>query len=158
MDLETGEYGSRDDETGELIPFECDSETGEFENSFSRSSHRTPFRIYENKGKYSTSPPPRSTQNMSQLLIFLLPTLFVYSGISVIAIAVLEVSIHIWAHKKNKNLANEGVYYKSPLHVLCSEFCAKCRDEKYMMKIGKLQDERTHRLKCHYEYVKRIVT
>lgn len=167
MDLETGEVGcSRDCETGEWVPYEdFDNETGEYESGdFSNSSYptsRTTFKIpnsYMNKTKHSLSRSQRqTTRDMSPALLFLLPTLFVYPGITSIIVAFLEVIIHTWAHRINKKLTNKNVYYKSPMHIIASEFCAKCRDIKSMDKIEKLQDKRTLRFKCN-EYVKRIVT
>lgn len=158
MDEETGELAGRDCETGEWLPYipECDSETGESENS-ATMPQRTKFRINNYHGNRHCCQKPL-TRDMSPALLFLLPTLFFYPGLATLIIALLEVTIHMWAHKKNKTLTNKSVYYKSPMHIVASEFCAKCRDERTMDKVGKLQDKRAHRFKCHYEYVKRIVT
>lgn len=163
MDSETGER-CRDSETGEWVPCDndYDDETGEPASTTQSAilPKRTTFKIHPCYMKHSSKKyyPTASTRDMSPALLFLLPTLFVYPGITSIIIAILEVIIHTWAHRANKRLANKNVYYKSPMHIIASEFCAKCRDIKTMDKIEKLQDKRTHRFKCHYEYVKRIVT
>lgn len=157
MDSETGEQ-DRDQETGEWLPYisECDSETGESENS-TAAPQRAKFRINPQHQRRCCKK-PITTRDLSPAILLLLPTLFVYPGLTTIIVAFLEVVIHMWAHKKNKTLTNKNIYYKSPMHIVASEFCAKCRDERTMDKVGKLQDRRAHRFKSHYEYVKRIVT
>lgn len=169
MDMETGEPDFRRDlETGELLATEdFDSETGELESDVvdvsmflkSRSTFKVPSAyINKTKKRYNSRHARCTTRDMSPALLFLLPTLFVYPGVTSIIVAILEVVIHTWAHRINKKLTNKNVYYRSPMHIIASEFCAKCRDIKSMDKIEQLQDKRTLRFKCNYEYVKRIVT
>lgn len=160
MDTETGEQYNRDDETGEILPDEdrYDNETGETETANNTLPVRTKFRIQIHDQKKSTvRAAPITTRDLSPALLVLLPTLFVWPGLATVAIAVLEVTIHMWAHRKNRKLAHSRVYYRSPMHIVASEFCALCRDQTASDKITQLQDKRAHRFKCH-EYVKRIVT
>lgn len=157
MDIETGEITVQDNETGEWMSQlpSYDSETGEPENL--NFTFRSKFRIQtHNCTKNATK--KLVTRDMSPILLVMLPTLFISPGLATIAIALLEVVIHMWAHRKNKTLVDKGIYYRSPMHVVASEFCARCRDQRTMDKIGKIQDKRAHRFKCHYEYVKRVVT
>lgn len=161
MDTETGEQYNRDNETGELLPYEdsWDNETGESENVNLSVPRRRTFRIqtHEQK-KTNVYTVPITTRDLSPALLLLLPTLFIWPGIAIIAITALEVTIHMWAHRKNKKLTHSRIYYQSPMHIVASEFCALCLDQKASDKITRIQDKRAHRFKCHYEYVKRIVT
>lgn len=83
----------------------------------------------------------RASQNMSPT-VFLLPTLFLCPAWAAALCVILEVCIHMWAHKKNQQRNASDVHYRSPLNMITSEFCAYCQSDKLMDRIGKLQDER----------------
>ncbi|XP_043248759.1 uncharacterized protein LOC122395341 [Colletes gigas] len=70
----------------------------------------------------------------------------------------LEVSLHVWAHHKNKALKNASVYFRSPFHGISSEFCALCQNETCMDRVGKMQQIRMHKILRQCNYMKRVVT
>lgn len=157
MDTETGENFNIDDETGEILTEKkYDNETGEHDTT-TLNKRIKKFRINLNK-KNCGIRKPIVTRDLSPAIIVLLPTLFMWPGIATVGIAVLEVMVHMWAHRKNKRLGDSRVYYRSPMHIVASEFCALCRDQKDVDEITRIQDKRINRFKCNYEYVKRIVT
>lgn len=70
----------------------------------------------------------------------------------------LEMSLHIWAHHKNKTLKDANVYFRSPFHGISSEFCALCQNETCMNRVGKMQQIRMHKFLRQCNYMKRVVT
>lgn len=70
----------------------------------------------------------------------------------------LEMSLHIWAHHKNKTLKDANVYFRSPFHGVSSEFCALCQNETCMNRVGKMQQIRMHKFLRQCNYMKRVVT
>lgn len=70
----------------------------------------------------------------------------------------VKVILHMWAHHKNKTLKNASVYFRSPFHAISAEFCALCRNENCMNRIGKLQQIRMHKFLRQCNYMKRVVT
>lgn len=109
----------------------------------------------------------RASQNMNPA-VFLLPTLFLFPAWASIVCIILELCIHMWAHRKNWERAEladpasgpRPALFRSPLNTITSEFCAYCQSDKLMATIGKLQDERKTRLdnrKLRYcAYVERM--
>jgi len=76
-------------------------------------------------------------------VIFLLPILFLFpfpAWLTVFSI-IIELCLHMWTHKTNKYYKGSHLRYRSPLHVLTSQFCALCKSKRNM-KIGRLQDAR----------------
>ncbi|XP_076248633.1 uncharacterized protein LOC143188315 [Calliopsis andreniformis] len=69
-----------------------------------------------------------------------------------------EISLHAWAHHKNKTLKNASVYFRSPFHPISSEFCALCQNETCMNRVGKMQQIRMHKFLRQCNYMKRVVT
>lgn len=69
-----------------------------------------------------------------------------------------ELSLHVWAHHKNKSLKNASVYFRSPFHLISSEFCALCQNETCMDRVGKMQQMRMHKFLRQCNYMKRVVT
>ncbi|XP_075161463.1 uncharacterized protein LOC142234260 [Haematobia irritans] len=67
--------------------------------------------------------------NKSNYRMLLLPTLFCFNIYAALIVTILETFFHLWAHYKNGFNMNKDVYYRSPLHVITSQFCAKCRCE-----------------------------
>ncbi|CAH2237532.1 jg9784 [Pararge aegeria aegeria] len=53
-------------------------------------------------------------------------------------------------HKKNKNLKDKTLYYRSPFHVITSTFCGWCRECDMASKIGQIQDKRRYK----YDYLR----
>ncbi|XP_017779215.1 PREDICTED: uncharacterized protein LOC108564629 [Nicrophorus vespilloides] len=166
MDCETGERLC-DKETGESpAKHETNQETGECE--INCVGPRRPFKIpteyirqdtLEETRKFDKMMSKSRTRNrISPTVLFLLPTLVFFSPIVSIFLGIVEISLHIWAHKKNKSLTNRDHYYQSPLHIILSEFCASCLDERMKMKITKIQDRKNSRfIKYGIEYFRRIV-
>ncbi|KAM8710515.1 hypothetical protein ACLKA7_017176 [Drosophila subpalustris] len=67
-------------------------------------------------------------------LLFLIPTLFCWSFAVWCVLSILEIILHMMSHHKNSLTMQKGIYFRSPLHVLSSHFCAICRyetDSKY---------------------------
>ncbi|KAK1118631.1 hypothetical protein K0M31_014936 [Melipona bicolor] len=69
-----------------------------------------------------------------------------------------EMSLHVWAHHKNKTLKDANVYFRSPFHGISSEFCALCQNETCMNRVGKMQQIRMHKFLRQCNYMKRVVT
>ncbi|PSN44930.1 hypothetical protein C0J52_15008 [Blattella germanica] len=85
----------------------------------------------------------QDNQNISPIL-FLLPTIFLFpfpAWLTVISL-IVEITLHMWAHKTNRKCNDPHLLYRSPLHILTSQFCALCKSKRYMEKIGQLQDAR----------------
>lgn len=70
----------------------------------------------------------------------------------------LEVALHLWSHKNNQRNTNKMIYYRSPLHVITSQFCAVCRQEREMEQVSKLQDRRKRSWHFHLEAVARRIS
>lgn len=168
MDRETGERNEDniDRETGEQehLPY-IDKETGEVEGWNRSSAQRTTFRVPKIYRRQSTDLLAATQEHLttqkisiSPALLFLLPTAFCYNALFAIFLGILEVSLHIWAHRKNKKLHGTGIYVLSPLHIITSEFCASCREEESFKKINKLQEKRSKLRQCSIECVRQIVT
>lgn len=62
-------------------------------------------------------------------LLFLIPTLFFWSFALWTLLAMLELILHMMSHHKNALTMQKDLYFRSPLHVLSSQFCAICRNE-----------------------------
>uniref|UniRef100_A0A0K8TN03 Putative conserved plasma membrane protein n=1 Tax=Tabanus bromius TaxID=304241 RepID=A0A0K8TN03_TABBR len=80
--------------------------------------------------------------NKTSHRMFLLPSLFFFNRFAVIILAVCEIAMHIWAHRKNSRNTNPDIYYRSPVHILTSQFCAICRSEFEKDHINKIQSRR----------------
>ncbi|KAJ3662696.1 hypothetical protein Zmor_007031 [Zophobas morio] len=154
----------KDAETGEEIT-RLNLETGEVE--FIITSKKLPakpkvFRIptscmnlkkREEKIKFDSSP------TFTAALVFLLPTTIFFSPILGLLVVLIEVIIHVWAHRKNKLIRHKNLYYQSPLHIICKEYCGACKEEESKIKITKFQEKRADKFKKYgFEYFKRIVT
>lgn len=95
-------------------------------------------------------------------VIFLLPILFLFpfpAWLTVFSI-IIELYLHMWTHKTNKYYKGSHLRYRSPLHVLTSQFCALCKSKRNMKKVGKLQDARAlkvyNRKPKYCTYVERV--
>lgn len=78
----------------------------------------------------------------SHRLFLIVVSIFFFTRICAVLAVLLELSMHVWAHKKNCRNSNPNIYYRSPLHVITSEFCIVCRHETSMDQVIKLQDQR----------------
>lgn len=67
--------------------------------------------------------------NKSSYRLLLLPTVFFFNIYAAVIIMMVEMFFHFWAHLKNGLNMDKNFYYRSPLHVVTSQFCAKCRSE-----------------------------
>lgn len=166
-----------DDETGEVITYEVNEETGEpslgnqnnpWENRqlgdsiySDRTPHETktantvfPQHGYMCKTKKFQSLKAKilSGSNKISPRMLLLPTLMICPAILCSILSMLEVYLHIRCHKKNKMLNDPNLYYQSPFHIISSMFCGVCRDIDSASKVGHLQDKRRDR----YDYFRGI--
>lgn len=178
-----------DEETGESLmePFlhnlevqNCSNavnnvETGEPEANIKtevRKSRKVPFQIPQKvkddmmskrsrskKYNVETEPVPTGTSFGQVNPICLLLPAIIYFRWFLILLMILEVVLHVWAHRKNKLLKNASVYYfRSPFHAISSEFCALCQNETCMNRVKQMQQIRLHKFIQHCNYMKRIVT
>lgn len=74
--------------------------------------------------------------------LFLIPSLFLCFRLCAPLIGIIEIALHVWAHKKNSKNTDENVYYRSPLHIVTSQFCAVCRNKSQMDQVSRLQEKR----------------
>lgn len=153
-DSETGER-KLDKETGENIPLYLNQHKSTTEDPVVRK--RCTFKIPNDATKIIDAnkkiPKNKYSDNeVSTLLLFLIPSLCCFP-IILCTIIVLEIAIHVWAHRKNKTLKDPNVYYKSPMHIYISEFCAICCEDTSKAKIGKIQDKRTKKYECFKQLV-----
>ncbi|XP_030242534.1 uncharacterized protein LOC108650908 isoform X2 [Drosophila navojoa] len=65
----------------------------------------------------------------NSFLLFLIPTLFSWNMILWGLLSILEIGLHMMSHYKNSLTMQKTLYFRSPLHVLSSQFCAICRNE-----------------------------
>lgn len=162
MDNETGEI-YQDIETGEKQLAKVNTETGETEINNrppqERSSKKFKIPNQQKSTKKSETPKPPSPANKTsdtvQVVLFLLPTVLLFFPVLAALISIVEITLHVWAHKKNKVLRDTNFYYQSPLHICVREFCGACREEMSGNKISKIQDMRNNKFT---KYVQRVVT
>lgn len=95
--------------------------------------------------------------NKTSYRLFLIPSIFFFTKVIGAIIMVLEILIHIWAHHKNKRNTNPSIYYRSPLHIITSQFCGICRNEFEMEQVSKLQDRRTKNRRLNLKVVTRTI-
>lgn len=65
----------------------------------------------------------------NSFLLFLIPTLFSWNMFLWGLLSILEIGLHMMSHYKNSLTMQKNLYFRSPLHVLSSQFCAICRNE-----------------------------
>lgn len=174
-DSETGE-SLRDKETGETpAAAKVNLETGESEinRTMPEKPNTRKFRIpstnpqpkpksqlsiKKNDTKTSNNHSFRNSSDVTPCILFLLPTALCFYPAIAAFITIIEVILHVWAHKKNKTLSNKDVYYQSPLHIFVSEFCGACKEKRSASKITNLQDKRNYKfIKYGIDYVHGIV-
>ncbi|KAI8431168.1 hypothetical protein MSG28_001207 [Choristoneura fumiferana] len=136
-----------DDETGEVITYFVNDETGEPTPVSSLAMQSAPRATTSKtisfpKGYMSET---KKFQNLKANIIdgsnvfsprlLLIPSAALCPAICMVLLAILELFLHV-----------------SPLHIVTSVFCGVCRECNTMTKIEQLQDER----RCRYDYLKRI--
>lgn len=155
---------SYDEETGEIVAYTVDSETGEARMNSQRQSdsenvvhmpsntklHKTPLNLprgcgYDSKKMQSLKEDILTGSNKVSYRMLLIPTLVICSGIMSILLVILEVYLHVRCHIKSKRLADSSLYYRSPFHVLTSHFCGVCKANDLATKVGQMQDARRSR-------------
>lgn len=180
VDEETGESISVPvsgcDVRGPLVSSVNNAETGEPEMNVvgigSTKSRRTPFQIpKEVKETLSSKKGSKRRKNLMDLepvpvgasfgqinpiCLFFLAVLCFRWFLPVLMF--VELSLHIWAHHKNKALKDSIVYFRSPFHGISCEFCALCQNETCMDRVGKMQQIRMHKFLRQCNYMKRVVT
>ncbi|CAG9781770.1 unnamed protein product [Diatraea saccharalis] len=152
-----------DDETGEVITYDVNDETGEpdmdtnippiYNNSRETISNAQPSRYmkfpkcYMSKTKKFQSLKEQilSGSNKISQRLLLIPTLAFFPAYMCTFIVLLEVFLHVRCHMKNKRLTDTSIYYQSPFHTITSIFCGVCRDCDTTSKIGKFQEKRRRR-------------
>ncbi|XP_059615571.1 uncharacterized protein LOC132261064 [Phlebotomus argentipes] len=176
---------SKDLETGEIethivpqTPDLFDQETGELNAiAFRKTKFNIPkayLRQYEEEEPsrcsdvYTLSNKERVMHLKEEIILgynktshrmFLIPSLFLFFRLTAIFIITVETLLHIWAHRRNSRNTNPCIYYRSPLHVVSSQFCAICRSESSMKRVKKIQDERTRIRRLHqFDFVTRTLT
>lgn len=153
-----------DDETGEVITYFINDETGEPTPVASQAMQSPPRAstskpISFPKGYMSET---KKFQNLKANIIdgsnvfsprlLLIPSAALCPAICMVFLAILELFLHVRCHQKNKSLKDPTLYYRSPFHIITSIFCGVCRESNTMTKIEQLQDER----RCRYDYLKAI--
>lgn len=73
----------------------------------------------------------------------MITSLFICTRIVAVLASMLEILVHAWAHRKNAQNSNPNIYYRSPMHIMTSQFCPVCRNDAYMKEVIKLQDQRS---------------
>ncbi|KAM3969067.1 uncharacterized protein ACR2FA_003691 [Aphomia sociella] len=161
-----------DDETGEILTYNVNDETGE--PVLSQNNRSMCIRVSKEqkiKTKQNTEIKPidfpkgyMTKTKKFQLLkaniiagsntishrLLLIPTAIILPNLACMLLMILEIFLHVQCHKKNRALKDPKLYYRSPFHIITSMFCGVCRDSAAASKIGQLQDERRH----HYDYIR----
>lgn len=158
-----------DDETGEVITYSVNVETGEpkvegppllniqpRQSPTRQVTHRyMKFpRGYMSKTKKFQSLKANilaGSNTVSQRMI-IIPAMLICPSLICILLMVLEIYLHVYCHLRNKELNDTEVYYQSPFHMITSTFCGVCRENDSASKIGQMQDQR----RVRYDYFRGI--
>lgn len=115
----------------------------------SSSSSISTIKIGKQSLTAKTMPHPSQSQKREITLgyktthrLFLVPSLFLFFKFTALVLLFCELLLHIWAHKKNSRNLNTSIFYRSPLHLISSQFCATCKHDAYMIKLCAIQDKR----------------
>lgn len=156
-----------DDETGEIITYQINEETGEpstlnkipsiysFKHTMkNRKFFKFPDGYISNTKKFQTLKANilAGANTTSPRLFLIIPTFMIFPSLVCVILMLLEMFLHVNCHKKNKRLKDPNLYYRSPFHIITSTFCGLCRDSDMVFKIGQLQDKRRYR----YDYLRGI--
>lgn len=151
---------SCDDETGEIITYRINDETGEpsvinkvpriFCIDRSLNSHRLdkfPGGYVSKTKKFQVLKENilAGSNTTSPRMLLIITTCLGFSSFICVILMLLETFLHIRCHKKNKKLTDPNLYYRSPFHVITSNFCGVCRETEMASKIVQMQDKRRFR-------------
>ncbi|XP_055630230.1 uncharacterized protein LOC129771017 [Toxorhynchites rutilus septentrionalis] len=95
--------------------------------------------------------------NKTSYLLLLIPSLFIVPKLAIILIMLIEAVLHRWAHKKNACNRDPNSYYRTPLHILSSQFCGICRHESQMDRIVQMQCKRMKKMQHYFRKVTRNI-
>lgn len=156
-----------DTETGEIITYNINEETGEPTVIHKIPSIYAGKKLRKNK-KFAKFPDgymskTKKFQDLkakildganttSPRLFLFIPTLMFFPSLICVMLTLLELILHIRCHKYNRNLKDPQLYYRSPFHIITSNFCGLCRECDISSKVGQLQDKRRYR----HDYLRRI--
>lgn len=93
----------------------------------------------------------------SSYLLFLVPSVFCFTKMTAIFILACESVLHYLSHYKNRNNSNLNIFYRSPLHLLTSQFCRECCAENEMDSIRKLHEISSSRMKISFKDVTKVM-
>lgn len=160
-----------DDETGEVITYNINLETGEpiIDSSPLVFIHTGQANGLEKipKPKYMKFPRGYMSKTKKfQMLranilagsnklshrMLMIPATMIFPSFVCVILMILEIYLHICCHQKNKKLKDPNSYYRSPFHIITSTFCGVCRENDSASKISQMQDQRRHR----YDYFRGI--
>ncbi|XP_053624300.1 uncharacterized protein LOC128683085 [Plodia interpunctella] len=164
-----------DDETGEVMTYHVNGETGEpiVENIRTMQPRIRSSRVRARLSRISRPLKPArfpkfymaKTKKFQHLKanilagsntfshrLLLIPTVVFFPALASVLLMILEIYLHVHCHKKNKKLTDSTMYYRSPFHVVTRTFCGVCRDCDAASKVGQLQDQRRNR----YDYFRSI--
>nr|XP_034839843.1 uncharacterized protein LOC117995928 [Maniola hyperantus] len=156
---------SCDEETGEVITYHVNDETGEravinklpdiyiVDRLWSTHKFLGFTRGYVSKTKKFQDLKEKiitGANTTSPRMLLLIPTLMIFPSLVCVILMLLEIFLHIRCHKKNKSLKETNLYYRSPFHVITSTFCGWCRECDMASKIGQIQDKRRYK----YDYLR----
>ncbi|XP_041986344.1 uncharacterized protein LOC121738394 [Aricia agestis] len=149
-----------DDETGEIITYEVNDETGEprlmnsqsvMEKTHSPNSTLFPIGPFNRSKQFQELKANiLAGSNTTSPRLLLIITTLVFSKLCCVLLFMLEVYLHLRCHEKNKLLKDPNLYYRSPFHVLTCVFCGACREQNVATKVSQMQDKRHWR----YDYLR----
>lgn len=150
-DAETGEWNQGtvcfDQETGEMFDYR-------FLANPPGQNHDVPvpeaYRRQQRNEAYNKRWSPRKSCVQREITLgynpthklFLIPSLFLFFRVTALVLLFCELVLHIWAHRVNSSNKDETIFYRSPLHLITSQFCAKCTSQVEMKKLSLIQDRR----------------
>ncbi|XP_045490065.1 uncharacterized protein LOC123690554 [Pieris rapae] len=151
-----------DDETGEIVMYQVNEETGEPSHHNMHKSNpgqgiKCPRNHIKFPGGYMSKTKKFQTlkenilsgsNTASHRMLLSIPTLMIFPSLVCVILVILEIFLHISCHRKNVMLKDSNLFYQSPFHVVTSIFCGVCRDSNTASKITALQDKRRN----HYNY------
>lgn len=93
----------------------------------------------------------------SSYLLFLVPSVFCFTKLTAVIILAFESVLHYLSHYKNRHNTDMNIFYRSPLHLLTSQFCRECVAENEMISISKLHKISSARLNINFKDVTKVI-
>lgn len=93
----------------------------------------------------------------SSYLLFLVPSVFCFTKMTAVFILAFESILHYLSHYKNRNNRNSNIFYRSPLHLLTSQFCRECVAQNEMDSIRRLHKISSTRLNINFKDVTKVI-